>query len=393
MVARLPRTVIALGFVSLFNDVASDMVIPLLPLFLAAIGGGPAALGLIEGIADAVSSFLKLWAGRLSDRLGGRRKRFALFGYGLSNLARPLIALAGSWPMVLLLRAVDRVGKGIRSAPRDALIVDSTPAALHGYAFGYHRALDHAGAVLGALIAAAILSFGVGPGEAMLWSALPGVAAVVLLAVFVREPRAVPPVAAHVAVVPPQSLAWRELAPRLRQYYAVLAIFMLARASETFLILRAMELGMSAVAALTLWAALHAAKALVATLGGRRSDRHGRRSVLLLSWGSYALSFVLFAFVDDTRTLWAVALLYGAFVGFGEGAERAQIGDLAPAQARGTAFGWYHLVAGAVAIPGGVLFGVAWQFFGASVAFLGAAAVIALATLLLAASQRQALQA
>src|SRR5688500_13449307 len=186
---KLPRTVIVLGLVSFFNDFASDIVIPLIPILLATVlAAGPVALGLIEGVADAIASLLKLWSGRHSDIMSGRRKGLAVAGYTLSNIARPMLGLAGSWPVILVLRSIDRVGKGLRSAPRDALVADATPPGMHGYAFGYYRAMDNGGAVAGSLAAAAVLAWsGSSLAEVILWSAVPGVVAVLLLGVGVKE--------------------------------------------------------------------------------------------------------------------------------------------------------------------------------------------------------------
>lgn len=378
---RLPATVVVLGLVSLFNDIASEMVVPLMPILLATtLGAGPIALGVIEGVADAVASFLKLWSGRMSDRLGGRRKGLALSGYTLSNLARPLIALAATWPIVLVLRGVDRVGKGLRSAPRDALIADSTPAPIMGYAFGYHRALDNAGAVGGALVGAAVLAWVVNsPADVILWSFVPGTLAVLLLAFGVRERRHKP---AAMAAPPPRA-PWHTLSPSLRRYLMIVMLFTVGRASETFIVLRAHQLGLNAVHALLLWAGLNAAKAAVSTWGGQRADRHGRRVVLLVSWIAYSVCFVGFGLVTQAAGLWGVAIVYGLFAGASEGAERAQISDYAGARERGTAFGWYYLMAGIAAIPGGVLFGLVWHYRNAATAFTLAASLMALAVMLL----------
>ncbi len=186
---KLPRTVVVLGLVSFFNDFASDIVIPLIPILLATVlAAGPVALGFIEGVADAIASLLKLWSGRHSDIMSGRRKGLAVAGYTLSNIARPLLGLAGSWPMILVLRSIDRMGKGLRSAPRDALVADATPRHMHGYAFGYHRAMDNGGAVAGSLAAAAVLAWsGLSLAEVILWSAVPGFVAVLLLGEGVKE--------------------------------------------------------------------------------------------------------------------------------------------------------------------------------------------------------------
>ena len=376
--ARLPRTVVVVGLASLFNDMASEIVVPLIPILLAtALGAGPVALGLVEGVADAVASVLKLWSGRFSDGLGGRRKGLTVGGYALSNLARPLLAVAGSWPVVLALRGVDRVGKGLRSAPRDALVTDATPPEIRGHAFGFHRALDNAGAVAGSLIAAAVLAWsGVSVTQMILLSAIPGAIAVLVLAAGIREaPR--PP-----GPRPPlPRLAWSLLPSGMRRYLGVMALFTLARASETFILLRGYELGVGTVELLLLWAGLSCAKAATGVWGGKVSDRLGRGQVALVGWGGFALSFLLFGQADSHVLLWAVAVPYGLVTGFAEGAERAIVGDLAGPQERGTAFGWYHLVAGVAAIPSGLMFGLLWHYHGAPAAFTTAAGVAALAAL------------
>lgn len=211
MKTRLPGTVIVLGFVSFLNDLASDMVVPLIPILLATVlHAGPVALGMVEGVADAVAAFLKLWSGRYSDRLGGRRKKLTLFGYLLSNVARPLLGVAASWVSVLLLRSVDRVGKGLRSAPRDALVAEAAPPEIRGFAFGFHRALDNAGAVGGSLAAAAVLAWSsLSLPQVILWSAVPGLLGVLLVAVGVREAAAP---AARPAPTPLPPLSWPGLA-------------------------------------------------------------------------------------------------------------------------------------------------------------------------------------
>ncbi len=377
----LPRTVVVLGLVSFFNDLASEMVIPLIPILLATVlNSGPVILGIVEGVADAVASFLKLWSGRHSDRLGGRRKGLALLGYFISNCARPLLALTTHWAGILLLRSLDRVGKGVRSAPRDALVADTAPSAIWGYAYGYHRALDNAGAVGGSLIAAAVLAWStVSLPQVILWSALPGLAAVMLLAAGVKEPVK----AAAARRAPIVRLQWRSLSLPLRRYLIVLTVFALGRVSETFIVLRGHELGLSIVHLLLLWAGFNLAKALTATSGGRHADRVGRARLLLSSWSVFALSFLALGQVTQVYALWTVVIIYGAFAGLSEGAERAQIGDFAPASARGTAFGWYYITAGLAAIPAGVLFGGVWQFFGAGIAFAFAAVIAGISVCLL----------
>jgi len=381
MRSRLPGTVIVLGFVSLLNDFASEMIVPLIPILLAGVlGAGPIALGLIEGVADAVASFLKLWSGRHSDRLGGRRKALTLAGYALSNIARPLLAFAGSWALVLLLRSLDRIGKGLRSAPRDALVADATPADIKGYAYGFQRALDNSGAVGGSLVAAAVLAWsGLPLAQVILLSAIPGFLAVALIAFGVREPPAAP------AAVPRTlaRLRWGALSPGMRRYLLVLALFTFARASETFIVLLGYQKGAATVELLLLWAALNLAKALTSTAGGRLADSLGRGPLLLLSWTAFAASFLLFGKVNSGIGLWMVTIAYGLFFGLGEGAEKALISDFAAPAEQGTAFGWYYLILGVAAIPAGLLFGAVWQFQSAAMAFFLAAAVAALAVLLL----------
>lgn len=378
----LPRTVIVLGVVSFLNDLASDIVIPLIPILLATLlQSGPVALGVIEGVADAIASLLKLWAGRHSDRMQGRRKGLVVAGYSLSNIARPLLGLAGGWATVLILRSIDRVGKGIRSAPRDALLVDVTPPAMRGYAFGLHRALDNGGAVAGSLAAAAVLAWsGMGLQEVILWSAVPGALAVLCLAAGVKDP-APARTAAPVVHLPP--LRWSALSPLLRRYLSVLGLFTLAKASETFILLRGHELGVSTVELLVLWAMLNLAKALTATWGGRLADRLGREALLLAGWTAFVVAYLLYGLVPDSPALWAVTLGYGLFMGLTEGAERAAISDYCGTTERGTAFGWYYLVVGLAAIPGGVTFGALWAWQGAAMAFFFASGVGAAACLML----------
>lgn len=377
---RLPRTVIVLGFVSFLNDLASEMVVPLIPILLVTtLGGGAIALGLIEGVADALASFLKLWAGRLSDRLGGRRKGLALAGYLISNVTRPLLGLASHWTGILVLRSIDRVGKGVRGAPRDALVADTTPPAIAGYAYGFHRALDNGGAVLGSLAAAAALAWWLhAPEQVILLSAVPGACAVLLLAFGVRERKGG---VANKGVAAPSP--WRTLSPALRRYLLLLAVLTFGRASEAFIVLRAHELGIATTQALLLWAALNLAKAVTATAGGRLADRIGRPSTLALSWGGFGASFLLFAWAPTPTALWAATLVYGLTAGAGEGAERAQVSDIARPHERGTAFGWYHLVTGLAAIPAGLVFGVVWRYAGAPVAFAYAGALVIAVALLL----------
>ena len=351
------------------------MVIPLIPIVLASVlSAGPVALGLIEGVADAIASFLKLWAGRHSDHLGGKRKGLTFTGYTLSNITRPLLGLVGSWPAVLLLRSLDRVGKGIRSAPRDAMLADATPPGMLGRAYGFHRMLDNGGAVAGALLAAAILASGdFSLTQVILLSSVPG-GIVLALLFLVKEP----PPKARSARPPIPPLAWAALPPVVRRYLPILMLFTFARASETFIVLLGHQMGLDIVHLLLLWAALNLCKAVTSSLGGHAADRIGRVRVMLMSWVAFGFAFGMLGQVGAAKSLWVVTLFYGLAAGFGEGAERALIVDLASEESRGTVFGWYYLSVGIAAIPAGVVFGVIWQWAGSAVAFsmAGVAAIV-----------------
>ena len=377
---KLHPTVIVLGFVSFLNDFASDIIVPLLPVLLATVlGAGPVVLGAIEGIAEAIASLLKLWAGRRSDAMGGRRKRLTVIGYLLSNVARPLLAFAGNWPQVMVLRGIDRMGKGIRSAPRDALVGDLTTEANAGLAFGFHRALDNAGAVAGSLCAAWVMvEFSASIDNVILLSAIPGTLGVLLMIFAVREPAQR---RAAIPSLPP--LSWRALSRPMRRYLLVLGLFTVARVSETFLVLRGHELGQALPWLLVMWATLNLVKSLTAYLGGMLADRIGRASVMLVSWIAFAFSCLMLCKVDDWTSLWAVVLFYGAFAGLSEGAERALLNEFAAAAERGSAFGWYYLVVGIAAIPGGLMFGALWQWQSAAIAFSWAGALAAASALML----------
>ena len=375
-IGKLPRTVIIVGLVSLFNDFASEMVVPLIPLLLATVlAGGPVALGLIEGTADAVSNLLKLWAGRRSDTHGQRRKPYLIAGYLLSNLVRPLIAVSGTWPTVLAIRVFDRVGKGIRTAPRDALIADAVDDGIAGRAYGFHRGMDHAGAVLGSLAAAAIVYWGTQRLDIVIaLSAVPGLLAVSLIVFGIKE---TPPARPHVIEQTP--LSWSHLSSVTRRYLAVLAFFTLGKIPETFVLLRGHELGMPVVELLLLWAVMHVVKAAISEQAGSRTDRVGRRPLILTGWMVYAVTLFALAFVDKPLMLWAWCLALGFYFGLTEGAERALVRDLAAPAERGTAFGWFHMFVGLAAIPAGLILGGLWSLFGVKIAFLSSSIIALLA--------------
>jgi MFS family permease len=375
----LPRTVVILGLVSFLNDAASEMITPLLPIFLTAtLGAGPAVVGLVEGVAEATASLLKLVSGRLADR-GWNAKGLVIGGYGLSNTARPLIGLAFGWPWVLLLRFVDRLGKGLRTSPRDAMIAASTESHLRGRAFGFHRALDHAGAVVGPLLAFMLLGWGIELHNVFLLSVVPGIMVILLLAFGL-------PAAPGKTVPTPVTaqLSWKGLDSRLRALIIATGGLALATTPEVFLVLWAQARGLEIVWVPLLWAAASTVKVVVAIPGGYWSDRFGRLPILIAGWSTRILLLMTLGLTATNElTIWLLFLAYAGSLAITEGAERALIGDYAPAGQKATAFGLYHMITGLLALPGALLFGILWQWLGESTAFLTAAGLTTLSMILL----------
>lgn len=353
------------GWVSLLTDASSEMIYPLLPVFLTTVlGAGPAFLGMVEGLAESTAALLKLVSGWLSDRARDRSK-LVLAGYALSSLARPLIAAATSPFAVLAVRFADRIGKGVRTSPRDAMIADSVEASVRGKAFGFHRSMDHAGAVAGPLLATALLAWVVPDLRTLFWwASVPGVLAVILILVQVREVRL------H-ARQPRAPATWLGPLPTgpLRRYLAILFLFTLGNSSDAFLLLRASQLGVLTVQLPLIWVALHVVKMLSTMPFGMLSDRFGRRGVILTGWAIYALTYAGFAGATRAWHAWLLFAAYGLFYGLTEGVERALMADLSPASARGGVFGWYHCVVGIGALPASLLFGLIWQAGGSQSAF------------------------
>jgi MFS family permease len=375
----LPRTVIILGLVSFLNDAASEMITPLLPIFLTAtLGAGPAIVGLVEGVAEATASILKLVSGRLADR-GWNVKGLVIGGYGLSNTARPLIGLAFGWAWVLVLRFLDRVGKGLRTSPRDALIAASTETHLRGKAFGFQRALDHGGAVVGPLLAFMLLGWGLEVQHVFLLSVVPGI--LVMLLLMFGLP-ATPRIAPETPIAVP--VGWRGIDTRLRALIIAAGGLALATTPEVFLVLWAQARGLEIVWVPLLWAAASAVKVVVAIPGGHWSDRFGRLPVLLVGWSARILILIALGLTATGElTIWLLFLAYAGSLAFTEGAERALIGDYAPTGQKATAYGVYHMVSGLLALPGALLFGVLWQWLGATTAFLTAAGLTTLSIIVL----------
>mgnify|MGYP000850253165 CR=1 FL=1 len=381
---RLPKTVIGLGLVSLFTDASSEAIFPLLPAFLTLLGASNLWIGAIEGAADFVANVLKYLTGLLADRRE-RLKPLVLAGYSLSTVVRPLVAFAVTPWQVLLVRLFDRVGKGVRTSPRDALIAHVTDPSIRGRAYGFHRAMDHAGAAIGALFSATAL-FLLGAGlsaesadlgkirTVFLLAAIPGLFALVALALTPEPPRP----------LPPQARPRPEPLPRaLRSALFALVLFTFANATDAFLIVLATRLGASPALAPLLWLGLHVIKASTATIGGTLADRFGRRNALALGWLVYAVTWGAIGLAVTLPALFLLVGAYGVSHGLVEGAERALVADLAAGTARGRAFGAYNMAIGFAAMVASVAFGAIWDAFGTVPAFLGSASFAVVAAVVL----------
>jgi MFS family permease len=392
--------VLAVGVVSLLTDLASEMMNPLLPLFVAGlvpVGLAPVVLGAMEGFAEATASLLKLLSGRLSDRLG-QRKGLVLIGYGLSTVARPLMSLVTAGAQVVGVKFLDRIGKGLRTSPRDALLGDAAPPSRRALAYSFHRAMDHTGAVLGPLVAAGLLYALLGYGfwrssgdvptpdemsalrVVFALALLPGLAAVAVIVLGVHEsarssPRTPVPSAQDPVDIPP-------LPSRFYGFVGVATVFTLGNSSDLFLLLYAYErfhLGMLQL--LGLWVALHVAKVVGSLPGGLLADRVGRRPAILAGWTLYAACYLGFGAVTAPWQLAALLAVYGVYYGLTEGALKAMVADFtAPAQ-RATAFGVFHAATGLAALPASLVFGLFWSRLGPQAAFSIGAGLAALASL------------
>ena len=378
LLRALPRTVWLLALISLVNDAASDMIYPLVPLYLTSVlMAGPKALGLIEGIAESVSSLLKLAAGVLADRTQ-KVKYWVIAGYGIAGIARPLIAFTTSWIGVLVCRFADRVGKGLRSAPRDALLNLSVSPQQRGLAFGFHRAMDNFGAVIGPLIAAGLLALGLSLRSVILCAFVPAIL-VTWLSLAVPDPE-------HQIAAKPVAFSWnlREFPPVFRRYLLVLGLFMLGNSSNMFLLLRAKDLGLTQSEVPILWAMVSLVAAVLSTPLSSLSDRLGRRKLITSGWLLYAALYLLFGLLPaHSWFVWVLFPAYGIFLAATEGAEKALVADLVPRTQSGTAFGWYNLVSGILLLPASALFGWLWGTLSPLTAFaFGASCALAAALLL-----------
>lgn len=388
-ISRLPREVWALGAVSFLTDTASDMVYPLLPKLLESLGGGAIALGMMEGTAELLASFLKVWAGRASDRRGVRGP-FVVFGYLLAALARPLFAWVTAPWQVVLVRSVDRIGKGVRSAPRDAVIDAVTDEKNRGLAFGVHRAMDNFGAVAGPGVAWSLLALGVSVRGVFLCAVVPGTisAFIAYLAVRGEQTKRTKEKAGPIPDEPrlarkadPEEVP-RRLGRQARRLLVATAVFALACSADSFLMARLIDLRMPLALVPIAWITLQAAKALLNVPGGALADRLGPRRVLAGSWFFYALSYALFAHAPTWGTFWAILPLYALHYGLGEGAEKSWMARLCPRELRGRAFGAQAAMHGVALLPANVGFGFLYARE-PKLAFVASAALAIVATTML----------
>jgi MFS family permease len=383
----LPSTVRRLGLVSLLTDASSEMIYPLLPSFLTGVlGAGPAFVGLVEGLAESVASLLKLASGRISDRMR-RRKPLIVGGYTLSSLARPLVAAATAPWHVLVVRIADRIGKGARGAPRDALLAQVTPGEDLGRAYGFHRAMDHAGAVVGPLIASALLLLHVELRTVFALAALPALASVLVLVFAVQE---APTSAARPSARPEWGASSdTKPTPGLGQLLAVIGLFTLGNSSDAFLLLRAQDAGVALPLIPILWTAHHVVKATTSTAGGALSDRVGRRAAIAAGWVLYALAYAGLGLAKSPVQVWTFFVVYGLHHALTEGPERALVAQMAAGEARGRAFGLYHALTGALLLPASLLTGALWQRISPAAALLTGAAIALVAAIALLAVVRE----
>jgi MFS family permease len=384
---NLPRNVFALSVVSFLNDTSSEIIYPLLPTFLAlSLGASPFAIGAIEGVAESTASLLKLFSGYLSDKFK-RRKPLVIFGYGIATIVRPLLAFATTWQQVLFVRTTDRIGKGIRGTPRDALLAAEVLPNERGLAFGFNRAADHLGAVFGPIIASILLYvIAVNPSiptiseyqNVFLFASIPVVFGLLVIVFFVKEAK--PEIAKN---IPTLSLSLSQFDRNFKRFLFVIALFTLSNSTDAFLLLRAREAGIEPAMLPILWMVLHISKVISSIIGGDLSDKFGRKPLIFSGWIVYAFVYLGFAFITEAWQAWALFIIYGAYFGLTEGAEKALVADLVEDEKRGTAYGLYALAFGITVFPASLLLGGIWSYFGASYAFAFSAFLSIIAAILL----------
>jgi MFS family permease len=386
----LSGNVFALSFVSLLNDTSSEIIYPLLPAFLfLTLGASPFYIGIIEGFAESVASILKLFSGYLSDKFD--KRKFPVFlGYALSSVVRPLLAFVGSWQAVFAVRLTDRIGKGIRGAPRDAILADSVQPERRGLAFGFNRAADHLGAVIGPVIAFILLSYlAQNPenptardySQVFLFASIPVVLGLFVIIFFVKEEKRPPHEPENIT---PIKLSLKEFSADFKRFLVTIALFTLSNSTDAFLLLRAEQAGVAVAALPLLWMTLHFSKVVFSLIGGDLSDRFGRKTLIFAGWMVYALVYAGFAFVNAEWQAWALFIIYGIYFGLTEGVEKAFVADLvATPEKRGTAYGFYNLAFSITVFPASLIFGAIWTYYGANTAFLISAMISICAAVLL----------
>jgi MFS family permease len=378
------RSVKALGWTSFFTDFSTEMIYPLLPKFLTdTLKASPVVLGLIEGVAESTAALLKLVSGYWSDRFN-KRKSLVLWGYTISSFW-PLIAVVPTWPFVFLLRFLNRIGKGIRTTPRDALIADWTDPENRGAAFGFQRSLDHAGAMVGPLAAYAVLIWaGFSLRHVFLFALIPMFVVFFIIIWGVKDKSKVPGESEETKKpVPDLKSSWVQMGNPFRLYLFSLLVFTLGNSTDAFLLLKLNDEGVGQGGILLVWSAFHLVKSVCTFWGGRWSDKVGRRTMILAGWGVYALVYTAFSVVSGQAALIAVFLTYGIFFGLTEPVEKAWVADMAPKDVRGLSFGWYNLTVGLASLPASLLFGWIWVKWSPSCAFITGACLAGIAAVLL----------
>lgn len=359
------RNVFVSGLVSFFMDISSEMIYPLVPLFLANIlGANKSIIGLIEGIAESTASLLKVFSGWFSDRIGNRKWLMAA-GYGISTVSRPIVALAATWHHVMGFRFMDRLGKGIRTAPRDAIIAESSETAYMGRAFSFHRSLDTMGAVIGPALAFFFLGIFSNDYRKVFWlSMIPGIIAVLLIILFITEKKRV--VIAH---ADRPKLTIKHFDWRFKFFVVIAGIFAIGNSSDVFLILRAQQIGIPAIMIPAVYLLFNLIYAMSAIPAGIAADKFGKKRIILAGFVLFAMLYYGFAVASDTKTIWILFAFYGLFMGLTEGIQKAFLATIIPPDFKATAFGVYNTVVGIAMFPASLIGGWLWDTISPSATF------------------------
>ncbi|RLC67507.1 MAG: MFS transporter [Chloroflexi bacterium] len=376
----ITRNIFLLGLVSLFTDLGSQMIFPLIPLYLVSVlGTGASVVGICEGAAETTASLIKAFSGYWSDRLK-RRKPFVFVGYSLSAITKPLFALAGAWPLVLTVRMIERVGKGIRSAPRDAIVAESVDRSVRGKAYGFHRAMDGLGSVLGAFLAFILLSTTNSDyARIFLLAGIPGIAAVLFI-LFIKEPEGTE--GQHIKTTS-MRVSFRALPANLRLLIAAASVFYLGHFGYAFLLLRAKDIGLTDQTAILLYVLFYVVYVIAAIPAGMLSDRVGRKPVLMASYLIFAIVSLGLIFTDSLHSVLPFFAIYGISFAMFDSVQRAYVVDFAPEHLRATALGTFHAAVGLVALPGGYVAGMLWDTIGPEATFVYGLTLAVISSLLL----------